>query len=189
MAYQPVDPFFMPGAPPPPLPLLTCQTDLSGIPNPKPTITVSESLSALSRTKARRLRPANRIRSPSPYTKPPSKGKIVMFALNRGRSESQESDLSELSELSDFSRRSPSESCSHSDGGLILKPLGEVSRPNRGGYNLERALNWDPKTYTNLQASSLCFANLYQIQEIVVEMCPQACRRTPQYHTKLSTAR
>lgn len=170
MAYQPVTPFFKPGAPPPPLPLLTCQTDLSGIPNPKPTITVSESLSAPSRAKERRIRPANRIRSPSPYTKPPSKGKIVTFASNRGRSESQESELSELSELSDFSsRRSPSESYSDSDGGLIFKPLGEVGRPNRGGYNLERALNWDPESYANFQAGSFYYFSptFYQIRQIV----------------------
>lgn len=184
MAHQPVTPFFKPGAPPPPLPLLTCQTDLSGIPNPKPTITISESLSALSRAKERHvdrlrrgysLRPANRIRSPSPYTKPPSKGKVTFASgSNRRRSESESSELSELSDFS--SRRSPSELSSDLDGGLILKPLGEVGRPNRGGYNLERALNWDPESYAKFQASSLSFSPTFtKSNKLPLEICPQAC--------------
>jgi hypothetical protein len=35
----------------------------------------------------------------------------------------------------------------NSKDGLIPKPRGEWGRPNRGGYNLEKALGWNPRQY------------------------------------------
>jgi hypothetical protein len=165
MAPQHVAPFFEPSAPPLPMPLLTCQTNLSNVPRPNPTITISESLSTLSRAKhshgSHRVRSAaSHARSPSPYVKPASKakpGKGVTFSSLASSSDctmrprSPGSELSELSDLS--SHRSSSEPPSDSDSGLILKPLGEVGRPHSGGYSLEKALNWDPRSYAKLRAS------------------------------------
>jgi hypothetical protein len=183
MAQQPVAPFFEPGAPPAPLPLLTCQTLLSNNPSPKPTITVSESLSILSRTKpslhgSRRVRSASHARSPLPYIKPAGKAKKVAFGSLSGSdvawSQSPEPELSELSDLS--SQRSPSDFSSDSDGGLIHKPPGEVGRPNSGGYSLEKTLNWDRKLYAKLQVNFTSFPyELISSKLNSLEICPQAC--------------
>ena len=46
-----------------------------------------------------------------------------------------------------------------SDNGKIPKPEGEPGRPGRGGYNLERAINWSNKDYKRLKvfiSYSLC---------------------------------
>lgn len=40
------------------------------------------------------------------------------------------------------------------DNGLIAKPDGGVERVNRGGYNLELALNWDKKLFRRLTVRS-----------------------------------
>jgi hypothetical protein len=42
----------------------------------------------------------------------------------------------------------------HSGELKILKPEGEVGRPNRGGYNLEKALHWDAKRFKKFKARS-----------------------------------
>ena len=62
-----------------------------------------------------------------------------------------DTDSSALTEIGDDGAASTT-----SDGSsdqLIPKPQGQAGRPNRGGYNLEVALNWPPKTFTKMQVS------------------------------------
>ncbi|KAG2335429.1 hypothetical protein BDR05DRAFT_954080 [Suillus weaverae] len=64
--------------------------------------------------------------------------KSVSFATENGESE-KVSIYSSLSSLS-------------SKDSKILKPEGEAGRPGRGGYNLEKALNWDVNRFKSLKA-------------------------------------
>jgi hypothetical protein len=159
MTSRPIDPFFEAGTPPPVLPLLTCQTDLSHfkIHNPSATIIALEELlpSATGKSKHRMSnRPTSHARSPSPYTKPSTKAKRVKVALPPSTTPSDDDTQSEhspmiLSELTSV----PSESSIelNDDSELIPKPAGEPGRPHSGGYNLELALGWKPVTFQKLQ--------------------------------------
>jgi hypothetical protein len=40
----------------------------------------------------------------------------------------------------------------------IPKPQGEAGRPGRGGYNLERMLNWEPKSFKLLKVRNSLFS-------------------------------
>lgn len=67
---------------------------------------------------------------------------------------SQPDDLSDLSSLSELDTSSDSESSVssvNSKDGLIQKPQGECGRPNRGGYNLQDALRWNPRQYKKVK--------------------------------------
>jgi len=46
---------------------------------------------------------------------------------------------------------------SESEDGLIPKPVGENERPNRGGYNLELALNWDKQRFSDMKVRKNSF--------------------------------
>lgn len=50
----------------------------------------------------------------------------------------------------------PSDSESQGSRSLIAKPVGEVGRPNRGGYTLKVALKWDELEYKKLQVCIQC---------------------------------
>ena len=144
------------GVPPPPLPLLTIQTDLTCVSPTAATITATEDLILLPRATSKILgsTPAgpNRTqksshRSPSPYVVPvPRK-----VTFDDGKSDS--SELSELDEVE-------GDDGDTSSVALIAKPPGQAGRI-RGGYNLESALNWPAKTFSELQ------------------VCPDQCNKAP----------
>ena len=121
----PFSPLYEPGAPPPPLPLLTAQTDLNN-PLRSSTLTNAEVLpkGAASQTNRRHM-PV--LSQPSPT--PPCGG---------SPSGSDASDMD-------------SDSSTDSDDSTIPKPAGEAGWPGRGGYNLEVALDWDPKAFKKLK--------------------------------------
>lgn len=56
------------------------------------------------------------------------KAKTVNFSEDKG--EDEEEEYSSLSEIEEIEEKIP-------------KPRGEIGRPGRGGYNLEKQLNWD----------------------------------------------
>jgi hypothetical protein len=159
MTSKSIPPFFEPGAPPPPLPLLTLQTDLSYMPHPSPTITANEELLPSDTKKVKpqiRSRAASRARSSSPYTIPPTKVKNRVRVApatptapsnDDTQSERSNSEQSELTELSSTRSESPTDL----DDELIRKPAGEPGRPGRGGYNLEAAVGWKGKAFEKLQ--------------------------------------
>ena len=82
----------------------------------------------------------------NPY-KPPS-------ANNKGnKKEVVESDFDSSSDVSSSSSiNSESE-----EDDLISKPVGEVNRPGRGGYNLEKALGWSTKEYRRVKVRDRCY--------------------------------
>ncbi|KIM77377.1 hypothetical protein PILCRDRAFT_91123 [Piloderma croceum F 1598] len=122
----PVPPLFKHTGPPPPLPLLTSQTNIAYIPIRLYTITAHEEISSVSQT----------IRHHSVPPTPKSKG-IIRFQSLPPDNASQRSESS-LSSLSSLSLDSESEASEDSDGGLkkIPKLPGEAGRPGRGGYTL-----------------------------------------------------
>ena len=156
MASESISPFFEAGAPSPSYPLLTCQTDLA-FSSPVPAVTATEELTQLSTLPSHALshapcRTPKHVpsRSSSPYVVPMPKIKQrVVFAAKEDDSSSESSESSESSVLTDISDLSSDES----DDQLIPKPQGQAGRPNRGGYNLEMALNWPPKTFERFQVS------------------------------------
>jgi hypothetical protein len=144
----PVAPFYEPGAPPLPVPLLLAHTELadplapnlidnepltkSGTLRPNKTITPTLHMPKGHTSTSHYPVPRN-ARSPTPK----------MSSINHSP---DSSDLdSELDELSD------SDASSDSDDAKIPKPQGEAGRPGRGGYNLAAALDWNSKQYNKLK--------------------------------------
>jgi len=86
----------------------------------------------------------------NPYN-PPSEN-------NKGnKKEVVESESDSSSDVSSSSIDSESE-----EDDLISKPMGEVNRPGRGGYNLEKALGWSTKEYRRVKqyVKKLCVEHL-----------------------------
>jgi hypothetical protein len=138
----PVPPLFNHAGPPPPLPLLTSQTNIAYIPIRPYTITAHEEISSVSQT----------IRHHSVPPTPKSKG-IIRFQSLPPDNASQRSESS----LSSLSSDSESEASEDSDEGLkkIPKPPGEAGRPGRGGYTLRDVMNWSAQDYKKLLVRKL----------------------------------
>lgn len=141
----PCTPLYEPGAPPPPIPLLTAQTDLFDNPFRPTTLVNTEILPKGGPTPRADTSPARvkqvthlRHRSLSPLT-----------SLSGSDSDASDSDASDSSESS------VSESSTDSADGTIPKPPGEPGRPGRGGYTLEDALDWNPKAFKKLKVRQL----------------------------------
>lgn len=138
----PFSPFYEPGAPPPPLPLLTAQTDLIDNPLRPLRLTNAEPLprSGTARATTSAHPRLTKVTS-SRCTSPPSDSSSDPNLSESG------SDISELSD-------SDSSSDSGSADVKIPKPPGEAGRPGRGGYTLEEALDWNSKTFKKLKVRS-----------------------------------
>jgi hypothetical protein len=130
----PCTPFYEPGAPPPPLPLLTAQTDLLDNPFRPTTLINTEILPKSGLLRATRVAHHQR----------------HVLSNNRHVSPLANTSTSEDSSGSDSSELSESDS-DDSDGATIPKPPGEVGRPGRGGYTLDVALDWNPKAFKKLK--------------------------------------
>jgi len=125
---SPISPFFEPGAPPPLLPILTAQTDLSYGSGLAFTLIAHEEL-------------PDRITSPRGPSAQPS-GRV------RFQSTTNSEDPSESSNGSDSE---PDSSVASDDEGKIAKPHGEAGHPRSGGYNLERKLGWSKTGFKQLK--------------------------------------
>ena len=95
-------------------------------------------------------------RSPVPYTWPKhNRGMTPVMGLMARRSVGFDSDAREVSPLSKLS--SSKDSKNEDNPGTctpkIPKPNGEVGRANSRGYNLQKALSWDPLHYENFIVS------------------------------------
>jgi hypothetical protein len=135
--------FYEPGAPPPPLPLLTCQTEIYFDAIQSSTLISQEELPPF--VASGQTASSRRYRSlPPATTKPPA----VRF---RSRTPFNDDSASQKSESSLSSLSDSEESVSSDSDGKIRKPVGEVSRPGRGGYNLQVALGWSSKEYKKLK--------------------------------------
>jgi hypothetical protein len=147
-----ISPFYEPGTPPPAVPLLTSQVEFCYEPTHAITITAQEELPPGPATTTRQKLPKARFRSPVPHREVGSPGPS-----------SHHDDLSDLSSLSELDPLSESESLVssvNSRDGLIPKPQGEWGRPSRGGYNLEKALGWNPRQFKKVKVRSVAGLNL-----------------------------
>lgn len=159
-----IPPFYEPGAPPAPLPLLTSQTDLFYNSPPQATIVAMEefppnisdfpknvtfSTGGVTRTSKGVARRAHK-----PYSKPPH----VTSAHNSNirvtdHFPNQPEDDIESEEEED-------DDDDDDDEDMIPKPAGEAGRPGRGGYNLKDALEWDSKALKKLRVCN-CLAAVF----------------------------
>jgi hypothetical protein len=125
-------------SPPTPLPLLTAQTDLLYAIASPPSLIAQEPLP--SSTSAPTLGFGNRVRSsrrstPHPLPFGRTVSSTLRFAL---QPEAETRELNHFSESSSY----------------VPKPVGEVSRPGRGGYNLADKLGWEAEEYEALKVSN-----------------------------------
>ncbi|KAF8187444.1 hypothetical protein BJ912DRAFT_1059794 [Pholiota molesta] len=86
--------------------------------------------------------------SPPQVDSPPAASRRVslMTKSSRGASPAPSNPQSDANDISS------EEDTTDSEGGLIDKPEGEVTRTSRGGYNLEFVLGWDRKKYRKIRA-------------------------------------
>ncbi|KAI0368516.1 hypothetical protein BV20DRAFT_948015 [Pilatotrama ljubarskyi] len=150
MNTTPVSPFFEVSAPPRPQPLLVVQTDILDLsPDVKPLLHQDIDMSPPRRI-VRVATPPPRAATPSARRRslsagpPPSRSR----ASSRAPEEYESGDgsggdsLSLTSVSHDDNEDDNIVAAATEDAVKIPKPAGEVGRPNRGGYQLEDALNW-----------------------------------------------
>jgi hypothetical protein len=148
MSSRPVPIFFEPGAPPPVLPLPTCQTSFLHA-NITDTATIWRQEvcrpSRRGREAVSAMQSVNRARMSSPYPRSTVTIPGVNVAAHTSklvnRHPSPMSDLTDSEASSTCSTSEASEGPSDL-GEPIPKPPGDVARPKRGGYNLAKALGW-----------------------------------------------
>jgi hypothetical protein len=157
MASRQVSVFFEPGAPPPVLSLPTCQTNFSYVDIPQPTSIWRQELRrpnlACRRAPSVMWAP-DRARSSSPYSRSSSRPAIISLVQDTSESDCRSgrgrsgSPLTEESSDTDSSRGGTPFIVEHE---VIPKPPGEVARPKRGGYNLEKAVKWPKSKFERLR--------------------------------------
>jgi hypothetical protein len=156
----PVPSLFKHVGPPPPLPLLTSQTQIVYDPIRHYTITAHEEILSGSQT----------MRHHSVPPVPRSKSIVRFQSLPPDHHQYDDNDSqhseSSPSSLSSLSSDSESEASDDSDGEpkKIPKPPGEAGRPGRGGYTLRVALNWNPEDYKKV---SVCESVVSALAELI----------------------
>jgi hypothetical protein len=141
--------FFEPGAPPPPLPLLTSQTDLF-YDTPCPSTIVAHEELVMKRQGKPLLATregVQRMRKTIPHHHQASP--LIPKPLEvdvDGHEDVQEDD-----DLSSGVSDAQSKASDDSDEGKIPKPIGEPGRPGHGGYSLESAISWDALAFKKLK--------------------------------------
>jgi hypothetical protein len=170
---QSVPPFFECKLQPPPiLPLLTSQTDVSYYLSHPTRLSAQESLyfapqkSAAMRTSCTRY---------SPYLGKSSKRSVKFTPHYTSSSDS------ERSSPDPHDRRSAERETSLEK---IEKPQGEAGRPNAGGYNLEAKVGWEKKEFMQLRVSQPSFP-LAMLSWLYSGICPFAHRRTPRRNSNV----
>jgi hypothetical protein len=153
---SPVALFYEPGTPPLPFPLLLAHTELAdplapclidNEPLARKTFHFDSAIAPKSQMLKVYMPPScypitltRNAQSPTPKISP---------TANRGP-DSSNSD-SGLDDCPDSD--AASNSSADSDDVKIQKPPGEPGRPGRGGYNLQAALDWNPKQYSKLKVT------------------------------------
>ncbi len=128
---------------PPPLPLLTAQTDVFYHLSSPPPILAQEDIShVLTSCREKSDHAANPIRGIKPLT--PVK-RSVTFLRPKTPGDSDSSGGSDT------------------DVRKIPQPQGEAGRPGSGGYNIEIAMGWKAKQYTKLRVSRISFPCLWHL--------------------------
>lgn len=151
MAYStPVNAFYEAGPQDPMLPTLTLQTEFIATTTPSSS-TLTQEVPCRSKTPTiqnsssrSKTHIAQRVTPQSPV--PQQTVRTVHF---------QPSDDSDSDDSDQFNSGALLSDSDEEDG-LIPKPAGEVERPNRGGYTLQLALDWDDKLFNSMKVSFLC---------------------------------
>jgi len=114
------------------LPLITTRIEFQfNVLSPHPQITLRRDLGAVIRRQARRA---------TPYTRLNPRGVAVTAHRTAHRAESPLTDMD--------SDDSDGESEQIMQSHKILKPKGEAGKSNSGGYNLQDAMGWEDKEFT-----------------------------------------
>jgi hypothetical protein len=159
----PVPSLFKHAGPPPPLPLLTSQTEIAYDPIRHYTITAHEEISSGSQImRHHSVPPVSRSKS------------IVRFQSlppdhqhDNNASQYSESSLSSLSSVSSDSESEASDDLDE-EPKKIPKPPGEAGRPGRGGYTLRVVLDWNPADYKKV---SVCESVVSALAELILAVC------------------
>jgi hypothetical protein len=154
-----------PGAPPLFPPMLTDQLELFGKDNHRPTTLIADKIlvpkvSIVAPTTKPLSTPAPEFKiakrplkhfesASSPYPKK------VAFMSSRSQTP-MPSDLNGSSDSLSDSGSSSSSSMNLLENSKIPKPIGEPGHPGRGGYTLDEALDWNPKTYGKFKVRKVC---------------------------------
>jgi len=146
-----IPPFFEPGAPPPTLPILLAQTEVGATDIPVKLLAQEEigsgpTVARSSRSMLRYHPYPKSTRKQHPSLKPQA---------NPTHDDDAPSGIAVNETDSELTSVTDSEIESESDTPLIPKPDGEAGRPNRGGYNLEKALEWEHKKYIRVKVRGL----------------------------------
>ena len=153
LAAIPVPSFYEPPPPPAPIPLLTTETDLSGLSDTLCPL-VHQDVDMSKVTRRVRLATPPRVRAPSaPTRRRDTSGQHSSTDDSSGGED--DSPSGDTSSGSDNEFKSDSELGDEIDDMKIPKPPGEAGRPGRGGYTLERTLNWTPARMTLFKVSSM----------------------------------
>ncbi|EIW58369.1 uncharacterized protein TRAVEDRAFT_20395 [Trametes versicolor FP-101664 SS1] len=138
----PVPPFFEPGAPPRLIPHLIVETDIDDIsPDMVPLLLQDIDMAKPLRRTVRVATPPPRRRSVSVGPARSRASSVAPVENNLG-SDDDSSALSSVTDEDD-SGSDDEQQPAGEDVVKIPKPAGEVGRPNRGGYKLEDALQWN----------------------------------------------
>lgn len=141
-----IPPFFEPGAPPPTLPILLAQTEVGATDIPIKLLAQEEIGSGPTVARSSRSTPRHH-----PYPKSTRKQHSPLKPQSNPTYDDVAPSETGATETDSESLVTDSEIESESDTPLIPKPDGEAGRPNRGGYNLEKALKWEHKKYIRVK--------------------------------------
>ncbi|KAG1854337.1 hypothetical protein C8R48DRAFT_776726 [Suillus tomentosus] len=142
----PVPPFYQADGPPQQLPLLTYHTEMLYPTASFVLISPQEEIVFSTNTLRGRTRtPSQVFTTSTPLV--PSRSPTLKFTKSVSFSADQITGNGESEKMSMYS----SILSTDSDDSRIPKPEGEAGRPGRGGYNLERALNWDANRFKKLR--------------------------------------
>ena len=153
-----IPPFYESSTPPPTLPILIAHTEVGNIERPK--LLAQEELGTGTGCASKGA--SNSTHRFTPY---PKKHSRSLTPKHRDATSEIESDgVSE----------SDSDNATSEDY-LIPKPDGEVGRPGRGGYSLEKTLRWEHKKYSKVKVRNL-FQVLVTNLSPVLECCEETCQ-------------
>jgi hypothetical protein len=156
-----ISPFFVAGSPPPPFPIPTCQANLADFARP---VVLIAHTTLSPRATARRNGIIHVAAPPNPRRSSSRAGRAPPASIGQGQfipgptiaiqktalACDTDSDLTSISgSPSDRSSPTPTPTPAPAPapGRLVCKPRGEVGRPGRGGYTLEKAVSIDSRTF------------------------------------------
>ncbi|KAG2048867.1 hypothetical protein BDR06DRAFT_1012648 [Suillus hirtellus] len=155
----PVPPFYQADGPPQQLPLLTYHTEMFYSTASFVLISPQEEIAFSTHTLCGRIRTPSRVfttSTPSVLTGPPTPKHVISRSSTPKFTKAVSFSADQISGNDDSVKMSMYSSILLTDSNdtKIPKPEGEAGRPAHGGYNLQRALNWDSHRFKMLRSKS-----------------------------------